>query len=163
VDENLRHDGGVSEERENAPAAATRGAAKNVDGEDPFEECGPVEAASEDGGGDAGGGEGGSVVGGAGCGRHHLGPGGGVRSEDTVVPGEVAPRGWDERGEPTEEFEGREHERRGAAPSRALQAVDDFAIGGQREARKRERRPARVACEPLEPEPIVGSHVSAGV
>src|SRR5262249_60891757 len=49
------------------------------------------------------------------------------------------------------------------APSRALQAVDDFAIGGQREARKRERRPARVACEPLEPEPIVGSHVSAGV
>ncbi len=166
--EYLRHDGGAREERQHPSASATLATAKNVDGEDAGQERGPVEAASEDRGRGAGvrwGGEGsgGSVVGQPGCALHHLGPGGGIRGEDAMVPGQMAPRGRDQRREATEEREGREHERRSTAPPGALQAVGDLAIGGQGKARKGERRSAGVAREPLEPEAVVGRDVSAGV
>ena len=41
-------DGGIGEEGVDLPWATAGGAAQDVDGEDPLEECGPVEAASED-------------------------------------------------------------------------------------------------------------------
>jgi len=55
VNENLLHDAGIREERQHLSASATLAAPKNVEGEDTGEECGPVEAAGEDGGKDAGG------------------------------------------------------------------------------------------------------------
>jgi len=55
VDENLRHDGGVREERQHPSVFATLAAAKNIDGEDAGQERGPVEAAGDEGGRDAGG------------------------------------------------------------------------------------------------------------
>ena len=103
VDENLRHDGAVREERQHPPASATLAAPKNVDGEDASQERRPVETAGKDGGRDTGGSGEGSrrfVVGVRGRGRHDLGSSGSVGGEDAVVPREMPPWRRDQRRQP---------------------------------------------------------------
>ena len=87
------HDGGLGEEGDDLPWSAAGGAAEDVDGEDPLEECGPVEAAGEDRGRDPGRRDDADVVGDEG--RHsgnHVAAAGGVGSEDAVISEGVSSR-----------------------------------------------------------------------
>jgi len=93
------HDGGLGEEGDDLPWAAAGGAAEDVDGKDPLEKCGPVEAAGEDRGRDPGRRDDADVVGNEG--RHsgnHVAAAVGVGSEDAVISEGVSSRRRDESG-----------------------------------------------------------------
>jgi len=99
-------DGGLGEEGDDLPLAAAGGAAEDVDGEDPLEECGPVQAASEDRGRDAGRRDDAGVVGGEGRDSgNDVAAAGGVGRQDAVVAEGVPSGRRDEGGEASQQLE----------------------------------------------------------
>jgi hypothetical protein len=97
-------------------------------GEDPFEECGPAEAAGEDRGRDLGRRDDADVVGDE---RRHSGndvaAAGGVESEDAVILEGVSSRRRGEGGEAAQQLEGGQEQGADAVVAGPLEAAGDLA------------------------------------
>ena len=72
-------------------------------------------------------------------------------------------RGWHECGEPLDEGQRIEGDGRSAVAPGAFEAVDDAAVGCEREALRSDRRASHIATQMLEPLELAGGHEHLGV
>ena len=86
-----------------------------------------------------------------------------VRGEHTVVSGEMGAGAWHEGSEAGDEFDGVEHDMRGAVVEGVLESIHDLPAVIDREAFVGDGRAGDVATEPFEGIPVTGSAARAGM
>jgi hypothetical protein len=86
-----------------------------------------------------------------------------MRAEDTVVGQQRATGRGDERGEPLEELQGVQQQRRGAITPRPAQLIEELAARALGQSLERQRRTEQVSAEVFEAVAAVGGDGDIGV